>query len=130
MTRRALFALAAAAVLDPERLLWRPGAKLVSIPKAMSFQGWGIPGTDPPLCVGDILTFWNDPQQYRVTATHPPGEYVRVELKPVLNSARITGLMPMKGIAREGRFYAKYVELRGGSDRNGGAFEASVHTLT
>lgn len=69
MTRRALFALAAAAVLDPERLLWRPGAKLVSIPKAMSFQGWGIPGTDPPLCVGDILTFWNDPQQYRVTAT-------------------------------------------------------------
>ena len=32
MTRRALFALAAAALLDPERLLWKPG-KLISIPK-------------------------------------------------------------------------------------------------
>jgi hypothetical protein len=33
MTRRALLAsLAAAFVLDPERLLWKPGAKLISIP--------------------------------------------------------------------------------------------------
>ena len=36
MTRRALFAMAAAAVLDPERLLWKPG-KLISIPKPQSF---------------------------------------------------------------------------------------------
>ena len=33
MTRRALFALAAAAVLDPDRLLYVPGKKLISIPK-------------------------------------------------------------------------------------------------
>ena len=33
MTRRALLAsLAAAFVSDPERLLWKPGAKLISVP--------------------------------------------------------------------------------------------------
>lgn len=33
MTRRALLAsLAATFVLDPERLLWKPGAKLISVP--------------------------------------------------------------------------------------------------
>lgn len=33
MTRRALFGLMAAAALDPEKLLWVPGKKLISIPK-------------------------------------------------------------------------------------------------
>jgi hypothetical protein len=37
MNRRAFFsslaAIAAGAVLDPERLLWRPGRKLISIPR-------------------------------------------------------------------------------------------------
>jgi hypothetical protein len=33
MTRRGLLAALAACALDPERLLWRPGAKLISIPK-------------------------------------------------------------------------------------------------
>ena len=32
MTRRALFGLLAAAALDPERLVWTPGRKLISIP--------------------------------------------------------------------------------------------------
>jgi hypothetical protein len=32
MTRRSLFGLLAAAALDPERLLWTPGRKLISIP--------------------------------------------------------------------------------------------------
>ena len=32
MTRRALMAAIAGAALDPDRLLWRPGAKLISIP--------------------------------------------------------------------------------------------------
>jgi hypothetical protein len=32
LTRRALFGMVAAAVLDPEKLLWKPG-KLISIPK-------------------------------------------------------------------------------------------------
>ena len=33
MTRRAPLALIAGASLDPERLLWQPGRKLISIPK-------------------------------------------------------------------------------------------------
>jgi hypothetical protein len=34
MTRRSLFGILAAAVaIDPERLLWAPGKKLISIPK-------------------------------------------------------------------------------------------------
>lgn len=38
VTRRAfLSALAAAFVLDPEKLLWQPGAKLISIPKPRRF---------------------------------------------------------------------------------------------
>lgn len=34
MTRRALLSMLAAAVADPERLLWQPGRKLISIPPA------------------------------------------------------------------------------------------------
>ncbi len=37
MTRRSLFGLIAAATLDPERLLWKPGAKLISIPAILPF---------------------------------------------------------------------------------------------
>jgi hypothetical protein len=33
-SRRAFLGLLAGAALDPERLLWRPGAKLISIPPA------------------------------------------------------------------------------------------------
>jgi hypothetical protein len=32
VNRRGFLALLAGAVLDPERLLWRPGARLISIP--------------------------------------------------------------------------------------------------
>jgi hypothetical protein len=42
MTRRALFAILAGAAIDPEKLLWRPGAKTISIPKQMS-QGFPFP---------------------------------------------------------------------------------------
>ncbi len=37
MTRRLIFRLLAAATLDPERLLWKPGAKLISIPARERF---------------------------------------------------------------------------------------------
>jgi hypothetical protein len=33
LTRRALLAAFSGAALDPERLLWQPGAKLISIPR-------------------------------------------------------------------------------------------------
>ena len=33
MTRRALLSMLTAAIADPERLVWQPGAKLISIPK-------------------------------------------------------------------------------------------------
>jgi len=81
MTRRALLAALAgglAAAQDPERLLWTPGKKLISIPKpAPAWPGWA----DPPAIVlsgsgvltgyfnvGDLLSFGSDPQCYRVTA--------------------------------------------------------------
>ncbi len=35
--RNFLSMLAASFALDPERLLWKPGAKLISIPKAVEF---------------------------------------------------------------------------------------------
>ena len=58
MTRRALFAsLAAAFVLDPERLLWKPGAKLISVPAPVP----------PFLAVGDIVTFKGVPGRFIVT---------------------------------------------------------------
>jgi hypothetical protein len=42
MNRRAFFssiaAIAATATLDPEKLLWRPGAKLISIPREPASQ--------------------------------------------------------------------------------------------
>jgi hypothetical protein len=41
MNRRGfLAALIGGATLDPERLLWRPGAKLISIPKVLGSPCW------------------------------------------------------------------------------------------
>lgn len=46
MTRRALLSMLALAALDPERLLWTPGRKLISIPKpqAVYFRFVPLPG--------------------------------------------------------------------------------------
>lgn len=49
-------AAVAGATLDPEKLLWRPGAKLISIPKPAF------------LAVGDILTFGPYTERYIVTS--------------------------------------------------------------
>ena len=38
MTRRSLLGLLTTAALDPERLLWVPGRKLISIPAAPKVQ--------------------------------------------------------------------------------------------
>lgn len=48
--------MAAACALDPERLLWVPGAKMISIPAR------------PFLAVGDIVTIGGIPWRYIVTA--------------------------------------------------------------
>lgn len=51
MTRRALLSMLTLAALDPERLIWRPGAKLISIPaapKALYFHLDFSPGHQPP----------------------------------------------------------------------------------
>lgn len=43
MNRRGfLAALLGGAVLDPERLLWRPGAKLISIPSVSEDIGYNV----------------------------------------------------------------------------------------
>lgn len=60
MTRRGFIAAFAAAVaLDPEKLLWRPGEKLISIP---------APRLPFYLEVGDVVTFAPWPERYIVTA--------------------------------------------------------------
>jgi hypothetical protein len=72
-----LGALAAALVLDPERALWVPGAKLISIPAPASpfwiderrVQHWlrGFPGCKCPFCaapkIGETI-FVRMPQRF------------------------------------------------------------------
>jgi hypothetical protein len=55
MTRRGFLGAIAAALVapDPEQLLWRPGAKLISIPRPAPI-GWL--GGGATLRVGDIIT--------------------------------------------------------------------------
>ncbi len=79
MERRGFFGViagfAATAVLDPERDLWVPGKKLISIPSPLvqadvtlqAVSGW------PDVAVGDVLTFGCDPRQWHITAVHSPG---------------------------------------------------------
>lgn len=60
MNRRAFLAsVAAALTLDPERLLWVPGKKLISVPAPRVEKRF--------LTVGDVITFGGDPQRYIVT---------------------------------------------------------------
>jgi len=70
--RRAFLAMLAGAALDPERLLWRPGAKLISIPR-------------PPLvvefAVGDIVSIGGWPQRWRVTRVYWPRQRVIADLE-------------------------------------------------
>lgn len=49
MTRRTLFALLAAAAADPERLIWQPGRKLISIPAPPPVPVYVIHATTPEL---------------------------------------------------------------------------------
>jgi len=53
MTRRALLALLTGAALDPERLLYRPGRKLISIPHPPAFRH------DPLYEVNAMLSKWS-----------------------------------------------------------------------
>lgn len=58
MNRRSFLASlfgAAALILDPDRELWLPGKKLISIPKAPEIVTTGWAGST--LKVGDIVTF-------------------------------------------------------------------------
>jgi len=67
MNRRSFLAAPAAGlVLDSDRLLWRPGAKLISIPKPapLIIRGWAL---GPLLAIGDEITFGSDPTRYNIT---------------------------------------------------------------
>ena len=91
----ALAAIAATAVVDPERALWIPGKKLISIPRPsiLVTSGWG----GPPIIVrlGDILTFGADEQRYVVVAA---GEgFVELSQRyPIDNKAIIRPLAPVR----------------------------------
>lgn len=58
--------LAAAMAADPEQLLWRPGAKLISIPKPRRLR-------IRDLQAGDVVTFGSIPQRFVIaSASHSP----------------------------------------------------------
>lgn len=40
LSRRAFGALISSAILDPEKLLWKPGEKLISIPSEINSKNW------------------------------------------------------------------------------------------
>ncbi len=64
MNRRGfLAAVLATAALDPERLLWQPCRKLISIPAPRV----GLPGLAEKFAVGDIISFGDSPYCYVVT---------------------------------------------------------------
>lgn len=83
MTRRSLFSLGAAALagyaLDPERALFVPGKKLISIPR---------PAPPPFFNVGDIIEIEGHKYRYRVKHLH--GD-MRVDLVYAYGPARMTG---------------------------------------
>jgi hypothetical protein len=59
MRRRGFLAMLAGAALDPERLLWVPGRKLISIPTPREY---GHPEFYCDYIVGVQLTWSHDPQ--------------------------------------------------------------------
>lgn len=67
----ALGAAIAGATLDPERALWIPSRKLISVPAPLGtvsvMTSFGF------FTVGDIITFGTDLQRFRVMAVHPSG---------------------------------------------------------
>jgi hypothetical protein len=82
--------VAGVAVLDPDALLWRPGARLISIP---------APRVLPFLAIGDIVTFGVWPERYVVTEeAQSMNEIADARFKlvpsyvPGLDSRRDTGL--------------------------------------
>jgi hypothetical protein len=88
----ALIAAGTAAAIDPEKLLWEPGRKLISIPKPgpmIVSDGWASDFVGK-LRIGDKFTipgfYAVNPlkfhQLFIVTAVHESG-HVRAELKPV-----------------------------------------------
>ncbi len=83
--RRGFLSLLAAAVLDPERLLWIPGRKLISIP-AIS-----VP---PFLAVGDVVMFGDWPERYAVTEAAQSAERI--------GDARFVPLAAFAGMYRAG----------------------------
>ena len=71
MDRRAFLGMFAAAIagaaFDPERALWTPGKKLISIPKP---QPTGIVALAECFKVGDIIEIGRWPEKYIVTAVY------------------------------------------------------------
>lgn len=85
MTRRSLFSLGAAALagfaLDPERALFVPGKKLISIPKPLALEPFHV---QLLFGLGDIITIESFPGRYVVTRTTPDGQLR--EFKPAPGS--------------------------------------------
>lgn len=84
MNRRGFFAafaaIAAAATLDPERLLWVPGRKLISIPSVFDLSPVVITAWRGAFRVGDVVTFGRDPSPYTVISIGPPYHFACVRV--------------------------------------------------
>ncbi len=111
----ALAAVAATAALDPERLLWLPRKKLISIPKpaAITISGeW-----TPPMRfeVGDVITIGKHPQTYIVTDTGPSLTDVRFRPGPRFEGYRKAAMRPdAVGITWRGTMERSSVRLAAG----------------
>jgi hypothetical protein len=77
-----LASLAAAFVADPERLLWVPGAKTISVPAALPLVREYTEFGGIVFSVGDIVTLGGaEPSRFIVTHVNQSG-YSRIGLSP------------------------------------------------
>jgi hypothetical protein len=73
----ALFGSAGALVVDPERALWTPGAKLISIPRRTA-AGWASTALIKP---GDVFTIAGDGREYVVVQEVTSSQFItRIDL--------------------------------------------------
>lgn len=88
-----MLAGAAAAAVDPERLLWTPGKKLISVPALT------ITPAPPFLAVGDIVTFYGIRARFQVTKAAQSKLTLRgaefAMLPEVFDESVLTALKPL-----------------------------------
>ncbi len=76
-----LGAALAGAVLDPERALWVPGARTISIPAARAIKAIADEYVGAFFTVGDLVTIGGLPYEFVVTALGEAGGVLGAQLR-------------------------------------------------